>query len=97
MLRELPPLLYRAHLRDKRTTFQYVVSRLDATTVNMLYSIDGRPQFPVSVQLTWSLYRLGNIGNSARTRLAAQKFGASQAMLVAVIRQEVRDLLRWEE
>lgn len=37
VLRELAPLHHRELLRDKRTTFQYVVSRLDATTVNMLY------------------------------------------------------------
>lgn len=88
---------YRAHVRVERTTFEYLVSRLDATAVDMFYSSDGWPQFPVSVQLAIALYRFSHYGNSASTIFVAQKFGVSQGTVVGDTRRVVRAILRWEE
>lgn len=53
------------HFFVEKSTFSYLVSRLDATAVDVFYSSDGRPQLPVPAQFEVALYKAGHDGKGA--------------------------------
>jgi len=96
VLHGLPPLFFRALLRVKKRTFDYLRARLDLTSTDLVYSKSGRPQLSVAVQLSTSLYRLGHYGNGASGILIAQRFGVSSGTVINATPRALSAVLRWE-
>lgn len=79
----------------EQSNFEYLVSRLHATSTDTFYISEGKRQMPVDAQLWIALFRFGNYGKGTSAVQGAHSFGVSPGSVILVHKRVLSAVLRW--